>query len=115
MAGKNGTNGAGSSSGLTELLGEQSKVTEQLQYQVLDSRLLWGAVIILANRGASIQIGVTKDNSAWAVQFWDGKFPEKRYYKTTDELNHTLAAICRNGWHGTMPEMLETAIRENGW
>lgn len=59
----------------------------------LDARLLWQVVVILFARRASIQIGVTQDGGSWSVQFWDGKFPEKRYFRDTYELNRTLAAI----------------------
>lgn len=81
------------SSGLFESLGRLEGTGGGVVPTDLDAALLWQVVQILFQRGASIQVGVTKDKSAWSVQFWDGKFPEKRYFRETYEFNRTLAAI----------------------
>jgi len=91
----------GSSSGL--LLGE------------LDATLLWASVVALAERRASITLGVTKDGTQWVCQLWDGQAPLKDYFGSTQALNNHLAALLRaNYGKNTTPE-LEEILRSYGW
>lgn len=81
----------------------------------LDPLLLWGVVVILAKRSASIQLGVTRDGSAWAVQFWDGKYPIKDYHNTTASLNRSLAALIRAEYGGGLDGEMEKRVSAHGW
>lgn len=92
---KEDTSAVGLSSGLFDNLAKLTGDTGKVNPDDLDARLLWMVVGILATRCASIQIGVTRDGGAWAVQYWDGKFPLKYYFRDTDEFNRQLAALIR--------------------
>lgn len=82
---------------------------------MVDASLLWAVVILLASRKASIQIGVVRDGGAWAVQYWDGNYPVKEYFNSTDELNRSWAALLRAGYKNNLPPELEELVREYGW
>lgn len=94
-----------------QLVGTASTVV----FEELDARLLWRVIQILAARGASIQIGVTRDQSAWAVQFWDGKIPVKDYYKSTYDFNRSLAALVKIADGREISEEWANIIQEYGW
>jgi len=81
----------------------------------LDPVLLWWVVLTLANRSASIQLGVTRDGGAWAVQYWDGKVPIKEYYNTTRELNWSFAGLLVAAFKKDLPAELIQVVREYGW
>lgn len=109
------TNGEVSSS---ELFAARNKLMGQgggLRPEELDARLLWRVVCILAMRQASIQIGVTKDGGAWAVQYWDGKVPVKEYFRSTEELNRSFAALIRAADGRNISEEWEEIVRSYGW
>lgn len=109
------TSAEGSSSELFQRLAALKNPAGGMDIEQLDARLLWKVTTILAKRGASIQVGVTRDNSAWAVQYWDGKFPVKDYYRSTDEFNRSMAALVRaDGGRGLSPEW-EAIVSEYGW
>lgn len=86
-----------------------------LNAESLDARLLWKVVQILALRGASIQIGTTRDRSAWSVQYWDGQYPVKNFFQTTDALNTSLAALVRADGKKELSEEWEEIVRSYGW
>jgi hypothetical protein len=112
---QNHTQEAGTSSDLFAQLAALQGSVGKLDIAALDARVLWKVVQILATRSASIQLGVTRDGGAWAVQYWDGKFPVKQYYSDTQELNRSLAAIIRvDGGKQIDPEW-DAIVREYGW
>jgi hypothetical protein len=89
--------------------------TEGLAVEELDGIVLWYAVVALAKSGASIQLGVTKDGQSWACQLWEGKFPLKDYFTSTQALNKHLAAIVRVRYKKGLPSEVEERVREYGW
>jgi len=109
------TNAGDTSSELFKARAELEGKTEKIQIEELDSRLLWAVVCTLAHRSASIQLGVTKDGGAWAVQYWDGKAPLKEYFNDTHSLNRSFAALLRAAHRNNLPPELEATVREYGW
>jgi hypothetical protein len=96
---------------LQELRGAQGG----LDIGALDATVLWAVTVALAQRRASITLGVTKDGAQWVCQLWDGQAPIKDYFSSTDSLNKHLAAILRAHYgRETTPE-LEEVIRQYGW
>nr|CRY95241.1 hypothetical protein [uncultured prokaryote] len=81
----------------------------------IDARLLYWVVMLLADRKASIQIGVTRDGGAWAVQYWDGKYPVKEYFSDEGELNRSWAALLRAGYGKDVAPEIDKVLREYGW
>lgn len=110
-----GTSAAGIPSGLFQerdrLMGQNSA----LDIGMVDAALLWAVVVLLASKQASIQIGVTKDGGAWAVQYWDGQYPVKDYFKDTHQLNRSWAGLLRAGYGNNLPPDLEELVKEYGW
>lgn len=86
-----------------------------LDYEGLDSRLLYAATVALAQRSASITIGTTLAGDSWVVQVWDGKYPIKDYYRSTEALNKHLAALCRVLYGREVSSEMEGLIREYGY
>jgi len=110
-----GTSEGGLASGLFQDRAKLMGSAGQVNADALDARLLWMVVGILASRCASIQLGVTRDGGAWAVQYWDGKLPVKEYFNSTDDLNRSFAALVRAAeGKGITPEWDEI-VRGYGW
>lgn len=86
-----------------------------LEVTGVDGVMLWYAVTGLAGAGASIQIGLTKNRDSWACQMWEGQFPVKDYFSTTEALNKHLAALVRLTWRQRLPQDVEEAVRGYGW
>ena len=86
-----------------------------LEVTAIDATMLWYAVTGLAGAGASIQIGLTKNRDSWACQMWEGQFPVKDYFSSTDALNKHLAALVRLTWRQRLPPEVEALVREYGW
>ena len=112
---EDGTNGGGTVSGLFQERDSVLGKSTMLDIGMLDASLLWGVVVLLADRKASIQLGVTRDGGAWAVQYWDGTYPVKEYFNSTHELNRSLAALLRAGYRNNLPPDLEAIVKEYGW
>lgn len=102
---------SGLSADLSALLGTETRI----DLDSVDSVLLWAAIVGLAKRGASIQIGLTQAKDAWAIQLWDGKFPVKDYFRDTEALNRHLAALARVTWKREAPAQVEELIRSYGY
>jgi len=81
----------------------------------LDARLLYWVVCVLAERHASIQIGVTKDGGSYAVQYWDGVLPIKEYFSSSEQLNTSWAGLLRAAYKRSAPPEIEEVIRSYGW
>lgn len=116
MAKKTQVNSPGETS--VSFLSELSTLTGKdtvLDIAAVDSVLLWAAIVGLAKRGASLQVGLTQDKSAWAIQAWDGKFPQKDYFRDTESLNRHLAALARVTWKREAPAQVEELIRTYGY
>lgn len=96
---------------LNELRGSQGT----LVVEGLDHAMLWYAVVGLARSGASIQIGLTKNRDSWACQMWEGSFPVKDYFSTTEALNKHLAALVRLTWRKELPGDVNEAVMMYGW
>lgn len=112
---KEDTSEAGLSSGLFDKLAKLTGDTGKVNAEELDARLLWMVVGILATRCASIQVGVTRDGGAWAVQYWDGKFPLKYYFRDTQEFNRQLAALIRSDKGRDVSNEWDEILRLYGW
>ncbi len=101
--------------GLGSELAALSGRASGLDVSALDGVLLWYAVMGLAKRGASFQIGVTKDRGSWATQVWEGQFPIKDYFNSTESLNHHLAALARVCWKKDVSADVEERIQSYGY
>jgi len=112
---KEATPEAGQSSELFQRLAALKGQTGSLDIEGIDARLLFKVVTILARRRASIQIGVTQDGSAWAVQYWDGKIPVKDYHRATADFNSSLAALIRAEYGNQLTPEWNEIIMEYGW
>lgn len=112
---ENPTTEEGSPSELFTKLNHLTNSNGTVRGEDIDSRLLWMVVCILAARRASVQIGVTRDGSAWSVQYWDGKFPVKYYFNTTDELNRGFAALIRAAKGRDVDNELNEILMLYGW
>lgn len=102
----------------SSLFADRARVTGQangLDTSALDASLLFEVVQILAQRKASIQIGVTQDGTAWAIQYWDGKFPLKEYFRSTEELNRSWAALIRAAYGKNISPEWDEIVRSYGW
>lgn len=100
------------------LLGELARLrgnTAGIDPREIDGVMLWYAVVALAQSSTSIQIGLTKDKSSWATQLWQGQYPVKDYFSTTEALNKHLAALVRLGWKVGLPAEVEDRVRGYGW
>lgn len=93
----------------------QGHSPQGVQANELDARLLYWVVVLLATRRASIQIGVTKDGGSYAVQYWDGAVPIKEYFRSSEELNNSWAALLRAAYKRDAPDDMEEVIRAYGW
>lgn len=102
----------------TGLLAELAKLrggSIGLVVEELDGLVLWYAVVALARTNASLQIGLTKDGQSWSVQLWDGQFPIKDYFASTQALNKHLAAIVRVRYGSGLEGEIEERVRGYGW
>lgn len=99
---------------LAELAGLRGGTTG-LQVEELDGVVLWYAVVALARSHASLQIGLTKDGQSWSTQLWDGQYPIKDYFTTTEALNKHLAAVVRVRFRTDLPPEVEERVRSYGW
>jgi len=115
MKKKEVTQEAGTSSELFKERDELLGLTGKINPEELDARLLYWVVVTLANRSASIQLGVTKDSSAWAVQYWDGKVPIKEYFNDTQSLNRSFAGLLRAAYRRDVSTEMDDVIRMYGW
>lgn len=102
-------------SGLAGELGKLSGRESGLDVAALDGVLLWYAVMGLAKRGASLQVGVTKDGGSWATQVWEGQFPLKDYFGDTPSFNRHLAALVRVCWKKDVSADIEERIQSYGY
>jgi hypothetical protein len=105
----------GDSEGLMAQLARLRGAQGGINPEEIDGVILWYAVVALARSRTSLQIGLTKDGSSWATQLWQGQFPVKDYFTTTQALNKHLAALVRLGWRTGLPPDVEERVREYGW
>lgn len=90
------------SSGQTETNGSLSAALAALSDESspadptgLDASLLWMSVVSLLNSGGALQVGMTRDRSAFTITVYGGEFPYKQVAGDADRANHILAAVVR--------------------
>lgn len=115
MAKKANSGGVPASNGFLGQLQLLTGSSGTLELEGLDGLVLWCAVVAMAERRASVTLGVTQDGASWVLQIWDGKYPAKWYFRETPALNRHLAAIVRTDKGNRVSPEVEKRLQEYGW
>lgn len=96
---------------LESMLGEG----DALDVEALDARILWAVAVSLARHGCNFTLGCTRSQDAWVLQIWDGDYPVKKYFTTTEKLNWSLAGCVRAYEGADASTEVEALLTEYGW